>query len=217
MKIIYKVRFIIILLATIFCTNSTNAQTQAEIGIRTLTDHNQTYIVDVIKNSPSAQQGILSGSRLYKINNINLKNCTPHEIINLLLGEPNSNVIITINSYGKKKTFTIERKILSYSKNRNNESIYYWKQIAPSYFNDCILLAENENYPRNIKRFIYANNYWANRKIAFEDMYKFYVSKDKKSFNDYFNNQLHKKGQPKGQEWFIRMAEQLSYYNSQLN
>ena len=90
----------------------------------------------------------------------------------------------------------------------------YWMQIAPNYFVNAKILNTNEEYGRNIKRYIYANNYWANRRISFEKSYNFYKQQRKtKDLEKYIQSQQSKSGNPKGQEWFIKMNNQLLYFD----
>ncbi len=207
-------KFSILLCALFLNVSLAFAAGNAETGIRILNDHNKTFIIDVLDNTPASEAGIMPGSQLYKINDKNIKNYTPNEIITLLFGEENSNITLTIKSYGKKKKITFKRKKLEYPKADNREYMNYWMQIAPNYFVNAKILNTNEEYGRNIKRYIYANNYWANRRISFEKSYNYYKQQQKtKDLEKYIQSQQSKSGNPKGQEWFIKMNNQLLYFD----
>ncbi len=183
----------------------------AETGIRILKDHKEVYIIDVVKESPAEKSGILAGTRLYKINNINIENFSPIEIVNLLYGQENSKITLQIKAYNKKGKITLERQVLNKAKTEAEEYMQYWSQIAPPYFCDKKYLINNEEYPRNIKRYVFANNYWVDRRTNFESSYKSCnQSANKiKCITQLVQREKEIKNNPKGREWFMRMADQL--------
>lgn len=207
--------FTVVILTFYASLTSVFAFNNAETGIRILKDGDLVYIVDVVANSPAEKAGILSGSRLYKINNRNINNYSPIEIVNLLYGEDKSSITLTIKQYNKKEKIELKREQLKISKNNfNNEHIQYWLQIAPPYFALNHHLVNNEEYPRNIKRYIFANNYWIDRRTNFINSYNTCVQSSLK--NDCIKQIVEKekatKNNPKGREWFMRMADQLSLF-----
>lgn len=174
----------------------------AETGIRILKDHKVVYIIDVIKGSPAEKSGILAGTRLYKIDNKNIAKFSPIEIINLLYGQENSKVTLQVKAYNKKEKITLVRKVLSKDNTLSAEFMKYWSQVAPPYFYDKEYLISNEEYPRNIKRYVFANNYWVDRRINFESSYKSCSQSANKTgcVNQLVQQEKAIKNNPKGRE-----------------
>ena len=222
-------KFLFLIVALIFsCFKAVNADMiqppvettlYAETGIRILKDHKEVYIIDVMKDSPAEKSGILAGTRLYKIDNKNIAKFSPIEIINLLYGQENSKVTLQVKAYNKKEKITLTRKVLSKDNTLSAEFMKYWSQIAPPYFYDKKYLINNEEYPRNIKRYVFANNYWVDRRTNFESAYRSCSQSTNKTncVNQLIQREKEIKNNPKGREWFMRMADQLYLFEMRSN
>ena len=206
-------RSIILILAIFAFTPFVYAQ-NAEVGIRTLTSGNDTYIVNILPDSPADRAGLLPGSKIYKINNNKIKNYTTQEIAKSFFGDENSEITLTINYYGDKKDIKMERKKLDYKQNQNSQCMEYWKQFTPEYYVSNTVLKQYENYPRKIRLYIRANNYWANKQNTFINACKLLKTNDLTVIANYINQSKMLKKQPKFRDVYLPLAEQLNFYNT---
>ncbi len=209
-------KLIILLLIFLFNPIKSYAVNNAETGIRIMNERNKTYIIDVIPNSPAARANILPTTKIYKINNENIRKYSAIETINMLFGEPDTEVKLLIEVKNHKQEITLKRELLKYNNTiPKNECMSKWIQIAPPYFAKNELLINDEDYPRRIKKYIYANNYWVNRRKNFEETYNFLKQYDtQKNLINYIKKQSENREGPKGQQCFLLMNDQIIYANN---
>ena len=76
---------------------------------------NLTYVVKTIKNSPAQRAGILPGDIFKKIDRLNIEKVQIPELADMIRGQPNTNVIISLYRPSDKKiySYSLNREIIA--------------------------------------------------------------------------------------------------------
>lgn len=129
------------------------------IGVYLREENNRIIIDNVIKNGPADKSEIKPGDVITNINNQNIKGLNIDEVINLITGKQNSNIILGIQRKGSETlSFNILRQIIQlnpieYSILENNTGYLKINQFTEHSYNN-IVPALNELDKKNVSNLI---------------------------------------------------------------
>lgn len=129
------------------------------IGVYLREENNRIIIDNVIKNGPADKSEIKPGDVITSINNQNIKGLNIDEVINLITGKQNSNIILGIQRKGSETlSFNILRQIIQlnpieYSILENNTGYLKINQFTEHSYNN-IVPALNELDKKNVSNLI---------------------------------------------------------------
>ncbi len=165
------------LVVTLFCTISFSAKASAScpfsgIGAKLIQDpyNKKIFVEEIYSSTPAQMAGVPVGGQILAVNKKRVWWKKLSNVVKDIRGEQGSEVVLTIKFNKVKKDYVIKRNIITLPDEPRDKYNLHWKQIAPVGLDLCYI---SENITKNLSRkyrkeLLSYQNYWCQRRAAFD-------------------------------------------------